>query len=447
MSPFGKILAFLNVLGVLGFISLGMMDYARRQAWSYLVYRHELVITGLPLDKAETDKEGHLLWERMSQQTAKELFPTNPVFTQVEEVQRVKKALDGKLRATSEAKKQLHDAAVVLLPFAITNAQREDLISLRAYLKDDSTYDTLKKQMGKAQERALELLKIEAENPARADRKKRTPQEAFSEMLYLGGGDIKRPFEQAFLKAAKGDLKRPLDELMAETLESLRAEKMAEVDRLFTEALADENVDDFKRWQANPGLRRERIARLLMLTVELTPEDAKAPASGNLWEAPGYKRVLNVIGLKAAMPAINRQAQILGQFAEQLRVESGTERTISSDLAEEMERERTRFITLHQTYLDYLQSRATQVAEQEKLLARKKDQAGKQKDLVDARKKDVADYEEKLAAAQKVTAAELDKVRKMSKGLFEVRRDTRNANQVNLEYEGQIRRMERERLP
>src|SRR5436305_12465925 len=71
MSLFGKVLAFLNVLGVLGLAALASMDYARRQAWAYAVFRHDLVVDGLPLDRQATDDQGRPLYEKVGEQTQK----------------------------------------------------------------------------------------------------------------------------------------------------------------------------------------------------------------------------------------------------------------------------------------------------------------------------------------------------------------------------------------
>ena len=53
MPLFAKILAALNVLVAGVFIYLASVDYQARQQWSYEVFRHELVLNGLPVD--ETD--------------------------------------------------------------------------------------------------------------------------------------------------------------------------------------------------------------------------------------------------------------------------------------------------------------------------------------------------------------------------------------------------------
>lgn len=44
-------LCFLNVLAALGFAFLLMMDYSKRQAWSYAVFQHDLALRGLPLEE------------------------------------------------------------------------------------------------------------------------------------------------------------------------------------------------------------------------------------------------------------------------------------------------------------------------------------------------------------------------------------------------------------
>ena len=43
MSILGKILAFLNILGLLGFGTLAGMTYAKRRAWQYQNFRHDLL--------------------------------------------------------------------------------------------------------------------------------------------------------------------------------------------------------------------------------------------------------------------------------------------------------------------------------------------------------------------------------------------------------------------
>jgi hypothetical protein len=39
MSILGKILAFLNILGMAGLLLIGLLDYGKRKTWEYAVFR------------------------------------------------------------------------------------------------------------------------------------------------------------------------------------------------------------------------------------------------------------------------------------------------------------------------------------------------------------------------------------------------------------------------
>src|SRR5579862_5355053 len=97
MSYVGKILAFTNILGFVLLLALSLMVYAKHKEWRYANYRYQTAIDGLPLHKLQTDARGHLLYEDVDPGMQKELFQTNPVTTQKEEVERVQKVLQAKL--------------------------------------------------------------------------------------------------------------------------------------------------------------------------------------------------------------------------------------------------------------------------------------------------------------------------------------------------------------
>ncbi len=124
MSLFGKLLALLNVFGVIGALALIAMDYAKHRTWEYAVFRQELMMNGLPLDKEEKDGQGNVLADDVGEQTQKELFAGNaPVTTQKDEVQRVKDLLNGKVQSAGDKKKQIYLLARVLTPLALTSEQ------------------------------------------------------------------------------------------------------------------------------------------------------------------------------------------------------------------------------------------------------------------------------------------------------------------------------------
>jgi hypothetical protein len=47
------VLIFLNIVAALGFTVLLVMDYTKRQAWSYAVFKHDLGLMGLPLEEED----------------------------------------------------------------------------------------------------------------------------------------------------------------------------------------------------------------------------------------------------------------------------------------------------------------------------------------------------------------------------------------------------------
>src|SRR5690348_9676421 len=91
MSLFGKFLAFVNVLAVVGTLALLTMNYSRTRAWQYAVYKVRLTIDGLPVDDEERDDQGQPLHLNINGEIQRELFPQgNPVTTQRKEVERVR---------------------------------------------------------------------------------------------------------------------------------------------------------------------------------------------------------------------------------------------------------------------------------------------------------------------------------------------------------------------
>src|SRR5438874_6963478 len=57
MSTLGKVLTFANVLVAVILLVIAGMDYAEWRGAHYAAFRHELVITGLPVDETERNAE------------------------------------------------------------------------------------------------------------------------------------------------------------------------------------------------------------------------------------------------------------------------------------------------------------------------------------------------------------------------------------------------------
>src|SRR5262245_7402756 len=93
MSMLGKVLAILNVLAAIAFVALAATAWGKRPNLTYAVFRHELVITGLPVDETEADPIGNAaIVDQLGEKTLEDLFRSvggQPVKTQREEVKRL----------------------------------------------------------------------------------------------------------------------------------------------------------------------------------------------------------------------------------------------------------------------------------------------------------------------------------------------------------------------
>src|SRR5262245_26825140 len=151
MSLLGKILAVLNVLAAILFVYLAALDYARRQHWTYAVYRHELRLGGLPVDKDQRDLQGDLMVNRLNAAALGEVLgPGSPVTSQMEEIDRVRQDLQRKIddaaplaianpldpKSKLELTTKVQKLAWALRPFAISADRREGLNRLML-AKDD----------------------------------------------------------------------------------------------------------------------------------------------------------------------------------------------------------------------------------------------------------------------------------------------------------------------
>jgi hypothetical protein len=179
MSVLGKILAFLNILGVGGFMVLAGMSYAKRKSWEYANFRADLLVDGLPIDDQDSDKAGVPLVNKFgaatqwdSDRTLKELFPSNPLKspTQVAEVERVYDLLKKQVDAAEGDRKKNILLAQILMPLAGRHehpeiyVDREFYLSMKAQLDDDKQYEAFKKALADAFPIAVAAVRFDPNN-------------------------------------------------------------------------------------------------------------------------------------------------------------------------------------------------------------------------------------------------------------------------------------------
>jgi hypothetical protein len=433
MSLLGKVFVILNVFGVLGVLFVAAMDYGKRHAWAYAVFRQDLAIGGLPLDDTVRDTEGNLIAERIGEQTQKELFPQNPVTTQVAEVQRVQALYKSQASAVS-GRKALAFYATFLLPFAQTNTERQRLRAYQVFLSDDKKADDLKKEFAAAWAEAAKL-----QPPPKEAETKMQPREAAIAALDARHLESARPFVDVVLehdpKAVPGpDGAQALDKAL-----DAQSPRLAEqMDAHFQDALREDTKPQpppAPQQIASSELRRQRIALLLFNVYGSLQEWAAGGQATddnkNLEDVPDYRRLLTVVGLREGARAVQAEATALGALV--------------SAVETARHRERSLFAVHHEKLLGQIRDRATQVEAENAVLARKTQQQRDHEVELKKRKRDVKQYTEDWDAAKRDTAKDLAELRKLSDTLFKERLKLRDDTEENQKLEKEIRALEKDR--
>jgi len=144
MSLLGKIFALLNTLLAFGLGVILVQDLGVRKNWTYLVFRQDIVLNGLPLDEDETTKTNINIKSNLDGLDDGALtaifkdaggplkIDNRVVLTQVDEVKRMHKKLDDKEKEIEGSDKKAQFLSKLLLENAITYVDRRkyhDLIN------------------------------------------------------------------------------------------------------------------------------------------------------------------------------------------------------------------------------------------------------------------------------------------------------------------------------
>jgi hypothetical protein len=426
MSPLGKVLAFLNVLAAIGFVCVAALDYGKRQAWSHAVFLGDLMIHGLPLDAQEVGPDGNPLTKRIGEETQRKLFERAgqpAVTTQEDEVKRVESRVNSAVAAAGDAKAQVGALGRILMPFAETNVQREQLFACFFWLGSPQNQKVLTDRFQLAYNQANQKSR---EQPP-AGRPKPTFDELFHDALEAQGGEPAGPLAAAFVKAAAGGQK-PFAQAFDEAMEAQRAELDGQLRALFAEASTGKRRTANAGRGLDPSERRRAVARLLFNLIDAVPEQA-APAQPEAFaDTPRFRRYLTVVGLREAVGAVAAQAENLTRIDE--------------ELAAERSRDMGRFAKAHMARLAEVQQRAREVADHDADLQRKNAQLTAQEELVKKRQSEVESYRSELEGSRKETDARLKELRAMSQALFDERVKLRDATRENQKLEKDLHKLE-----
>lgn len=422
MSIFGKILAIFNIFAVLGTLTLMAMNYAKRESWEYAVFRQDLMAWGLPLDADEKDDRQQPIAEKISTKTQQDLFkaasPSTPVATQKDELKRVQDQLRSQYQGASDKKKQIAALAFILAPMADTIEQRQRLLAYQAHLRDDKSFDALKKRLKDADAAATARAKAAAPKPY---------DEAFHDALAAVFSDPPGPLAEAFLAAKKADPAADVEKALEQSLDTQLAQLQGQFDQVFQNAFS--GGQSIKA--GAPAQQKRSIARLLFNMVEVqssggTP--APDAAKPDLVNNPAYKRFIIVVGVKAALEAVNEQSAIL----QELAFATQTER----------QRQRSLFAVEHRKMVDLVRDKKGEVDYHNLVLTNKKKERETHLDTLEKRKRDVEFYEKQLATERQKTAEHLIALRKLSNALFQERTHLRDNTLANQQLEKDIRALE-----
>jgi hypothetical protein len=435
MSILGKILAILNVFAVLGAVYVLAVNYAKHRTWEYAVFRQDLLIHGLPIDRAERDNQGHLLFEDIGPETQKSLLPSSPVLTQQDEVERVRNDLRGKIQAVNDKKQQIPLYARVLTPLAVSAGQRERLLAYQAHLRNEETIKRLKGLFEEAD--------TEARKPPEKGQRAKPYDEAFRDALTISfttppeaplsrPNDPVEPLVNNYLEILKGAPNtkpgQAFDQAFEKWLDTATAELQTQFDQAFQEALT--TAQQGKQSDRPVEERKHAIARLLFNLVDVLPDNPNAAPNLDLVNNPAYKRFLTVVGLQAAIDAVNDEAKILADMA------------IEAEL--QRQRERATFTVVYRKGVEQVQDKASEVEANGGLLARKEKQLGAHEEELKKRRLDVKFYTDQLEEARKDTALRLKDLRGMSQALYNLRIELRDSTIKNQELEKEIRALEQQ---
>jgi len=207
-----------------------------------------------------------------------------------------------------------------------------------------------------------------------------------------------------------GDLDR--DTLLTQIYSPKEEKVNADVfDKVFTDAQA----------KSDPGDKRQAIADLLFNFVE--------PGEGDLFESPGYKRFVAVVGRKGAATAVDHQAAVLVQLARE------TDDVLAIG--------RSNFAAIHGKMVTRVRDLVEEVDRDKAMLDKQRNQTARQQELVSERDRQVKTLESNLATARKTTRSYLAEQLKMQEALLAAERKLRDANSENQKMEQQIRSLEK----
>lgn len=442
MSLFGKILAVLNLIGAIALCALAGLAYSKRSAWAEAAFRHELGVTGLPLDGKELDKQHRPRSARIDQKLLGDLFAQaggSPVATQVDEVNRLKADLDGTIAAAAQGKDGLQASAAkayalarILRGLVSTATERAQVQAALTHFKDEKSLEALKGRMRQA---VLEAIKVPPPELRQIKPAPSVPEAflfAFRSEPGAPAAALAGDVAAGLAAAARDKDKGPnFDAVFQAAVDKQAAELDKKYNEYFAGALGTTGSEGAAAGKSPQELQKAAIAQLLVGLAPYFAEQAlssaeRPPADEELMKGltPGtaaydlkvpdtetferwLRRALVISGPRALTDAVLSRAAALREMAGDVRVDA--------------QREQSQFVSDNATLVRQLRVLSDLLHDESKRLGDTTALEGAQATLVKAQLDAVAKRRGELADSLRATNALYAELKAKSEALLKNR--------------------------
>lgn len=454
------VLIFLNILAALGFTLLLVMDYSKRQAWSYAVFKHDLGLMGLPLKEEESvpsasrvvmprqeldsdqlkkafnerpqTKGGEpfqpvvlklsnpILPQHLTPEILNDWFKKNdwygdvgePVQTLEQEVERLQKSVPGEIAQAADAiaamakdeakQRELLDS--LLMPLAYT-PQQIDALDKKIKAIPAGQLDALIKDA--AQRRILVAIL--------------TPLE------------LQRPAE------VKNRLLEHAADLDPETLKRLHSLLTQRMDAALNPKI-DASVH-FGGAEFQDQLRDTIDKRNAIAFLVTTLAHAKTP-DGKLLQPNGPQRAQVVLGLYEYAYAVQRLTATLVASFERVMEAIRADRDGSLVLNKGKMERNLAFVDRYRAEVSKIQDLVATIDKRQKRLDDLEGQKADHQKIVDDREKQVKEVTDKLLKARTETHRQMQELEKLQDQFYKATKNLIDAQEQNLRRERELRHWE-----
>ena len=414
MSLLGKLLAVLNLAAAAGFAYLALAAYNARQTHAYAVFRFDLALDGLPVDREETDPRGRPRYRDLTDDLAKELTGNPKFLTQEDALEARRDELLQRIDAEKTKAAQAQRFATALLPLAPTRTRREELLAIQGGQLDKDPQKNAVALTTKEPQLRSEFLGLF--NRVKAEKNREARRQEIARVL-VALMDVGRPERGLVVGAAANGFS--LRRLSDGSLRSFAVDRTTQFSGVAK--VTDLKPNSFVR--VTPGDANDNLAA----RVE---NAAKAP---DPVADPVFLHTLGVIGARQMASALDAEARQLAVLIDQAVAARNADRRA--------------FVEDHQYWIARLLEWEHKLRDQQDLLALFTAQAKEAEALAEHQEGKVAKFQAELKAAQDKTGQQLDRLAQQQRKLFDVRVKLRDANRINQEMEQEVRRLEKLRKP